>query len=59
MIGLAIGIAAAMAIQRVLASFSQLLYGVGASDPETFAVASLLLAGVVILACIAPARGGR
>jgi predicted permease len=53
--GLAIGIAAAMAITRVLASFSHLLYGVGASDPETFAIVSLVLAGVVILACVAPA----
>jgi predicted permease len=54
--GLAIGTAAALVLTRVLSSFSGLLYGVGASDPATFAGVSLVLAGVAVLACYIPAR---
>jgi putative ABC transport system permease protein len=54
--GLAIGIVAASILTRLLASFSHLLYGVGASDPATFAVLSLVLTSVSILACYIPAR---
>ena len=55
-VGLAIGILAALILARVLSSFSHLLYGVGASDPLTFLVVSLLLACVAVLACYIPAR---
>jgi putative ABC transport system permease protein len=54
--GLAIGAAATLVLTRLLSSFSQLLYGVGAGDPLTFAVVSLILTGVAILACYVPAR---
>ncbi|MEA2691579.1 MAG: hypothetical protein QOJ16_966 [Acidobacteriota bacterium] len=50
--GVAIGTAAALAASRLLAG---LLYGVGASDPATFAAAALLLAGVALLASLLPA----
>ena len=54
--GVAIGAAAAAIFTRVLSSFSQLLYGVRASDPVTFVAVSLILIGVAILACYIPAR---
>ncbi|HSY64316.1 MAG TPA: ABC transporter permease [Terriglobales bacterium] len=54
--GLAVGAAAASILVRLLSSFSHLLYGVGASDPLTFIVASVLLTGVSICACYIPAR---
>jgi putative ABC transport system permease protein len=56
LVGLAIGAVAALILARVLASFSHLLYGVGASDPVTFVVVSLALTGVALLACYLPAR---
>ena len=54
--GLAIGVVAALILTRVLSSFSLLLYGVGASDPLTFIIVSLLLILPAILACYIPAR---
>jgi predicted permease len=54
--GLAIGTASALILTRLLSSFSQLLYGVGANDPLTFVAVSLVLASVAILACFIPAR---
>ena len=54
--GLLIGAAAALILTRLLSSFSNLLYGVGASDPATFLSVSLLLTAVAILACYIPAR---
>jgi predicted permease len=56
LVGLVIGAAAALILTRLLASFSQLLYGVGASDPVTFIVVSLVLTSVAVLACYIPAR---
>jgi len=54
--GLAIGVVAALILTRVLSSFSVLLYGVGASDPLTFIIVSVLLISPAILACYIPAR---
>jgi putative ABC transport system permease protein len=54
--GLAIGAAAALILTRLLSSFSRLLYGVGASDPITFAAVSLVLTGVAAVACYIPGR---
>jgi putative ABC transport system permease protein len=51
--GLAIGLAGAFALTRVLSDF---LYQVSVTDPATFALLSLLLAAVALLACWIPAR---
>lgn len=51
--GLALGTAGAFALTRVIAP---LLYGVTATDPLTFILISLSLAGAALLACWIPAR---
>jgi putative ABC transport system permease protein len=51
--GLAIGVAAALRLTRLLSS---LLYGVSPTDTVTFAAVSLILMGVALLACYIPAR---
>jgi putative ABC transport system permease protein len=51
--GLAIGLAASLVLTRFLAS---LLFGVGPTDPLTFASVALLLAVVALVACYLPAR---
>jgi putative ABC transport system permease protein len=52
-IGLACGLAAALALGRVLSS---LLLGVGGADPLAFAGALALLALIALIACLIPAR---
>ncbi len=52
-IGVAIGVVAALALGRLLAS---MLFGVPAYDPATFAAVCALLLAVSLLACGAPAR---
>jgi ABC-type antimicrobial peptide transport system permease subunit len=52
-IGLAIGIAAAFALARVLAS---LIFGVSPTDPLIFAGVPAFLAAVAMAACYLPAR---
>jgi putative ABC transport system permease protein len=51
--GVVIGIAASLALTRVLSS---LLFEVSATDPLTFTLIPLLLAGVAVSACAIPAR---
>ena len=51
--GLALGLAGALALTRVLSS---LLYGVGARDPLTFVVVPAVLLLVALAACWMPAR---
>jgi putative ABC transport system permease protein len=52
LIGMAIGVAGALALGRVL---STLIYGVQASDPLTFVGVSAILAVVALLASLIPA----
>jgi Acidobacterial duplicated orphan permease len=52
-IGVALGLIAAFAVTRLIGS---LLFGVGAADPVTFVIASLLLVSVAALAGYLPAR---
>jgi predicted permease len=51
--GVAIGLAAAAALARLLSS---LLFSVSASDPITFTAVAVLLIAVALLACCIPAR---
>jgi putative ABC transport system permease protein len=52
-LGIGIGIAGAFGLTRFLAS---MLYGVTPGDPVTFALVSLLLSGIAVVACYVPAR---
>src|SRR5713226_3126098 len=51
-IGLAVGLAGALALARTLSSF---LYGVSASDPVVFLVVSVFLAALAMVASYIPA----
>jgi putative ABC transport system permease protein len=51
--GVAIGLAGAFAVTRLMGS---LLYGVSATDPVTFGMIALILAGVALGASFVPAR---
>jgi putative ABC transport system permease protein len=53
MVGLAVGLAGAFALTRVLRSH---LYEIDTTDATTFASVSLLLLLVALLACLIPAR---
>ena len=53
LIGVAVGVAAAIALSRVLSS---LLFGVGARDPLTLVVVATFLSVVAFVACYLPAR---
>jgi putative ABC transport system permease protein len=53
LIGVAVGIAGALALTRFLGS---LLYGVKPTDPLTFIAVSLILIAVALAACYIPAR---
>jgi ABC-type antimicrobial peptide transport system permease subunit len=53
--GLVFGAVAALALTRLLSSFSHLLYGVPANDPATFAITAALLMVLAVAACVMPA----
>ncbi|MEW6128152.1 MAG: ABC transporter permease [Acidobacteriota bacterium] len=53
LIGIVIGLAGAFVVTRALSS---LLFGIGATDPATFASVTVLLFAVALLACWIPAR---
>jgi putative ABC transport system permease protein len=53
LIGVALGVAAALALTRVM---KNLLFEVSATDPATFALIALLLVGVALIASYIPAR---
>ena len=52
-IGIGIGLAGAVAVTRVMGA---LLYGMSPTDPATFGLVTLVLAGTALVACLVPAR---
>jgi ABC-type antimicrobial peptide transport system permease subunit len=55
MIGVVLGLAGSFAVTRVMA-MADLLVGVSATDPVTFATVAAVLAAVALAACYIPAR---
>lgn len=56
LVGVAIGLGAAFAMAKLISGFSNLLFGVKATDTTIFVVIPLALAGVAFVACYLPAR---
>ena len=56
LLGVAVGMACAYALTKYLASLSEMMYGVSATDPLTFGATALFLTLVALAACYLPAR---
>ena len=53
LVGVGIGLGAAFALTRLMSTF---LFGVSATDPETFVIIPLVLVAVALLSSYIPAR---
>jgi putative ABC transport system permease protein len=53
LIGLTVGIAASLALTRLIGRF---LFGVKHTDPVTYSIVALVLMAVALAACYVPAR---
>lgn len=53
LIGIALGLASALAVTRLLASE---LYGTSPADPATFIATAVLMTAITLLACYIPTR---
>jgi putative ABC transport system permease protein len=53
LIGVGIGLAAALALSRIMADY---VFGIKATDPLTYAAATLVLVVAALAACYIPAR---
>ena len=51
-VGVLVGLLGALALSRLMAS---LVFGIGATDPLTFAAVAFILLAVSLLACLLPA----
>jgi len=56
LVGVAAGVAASYVLMKYLEKLTDLLFGVEARDPWTFAAISALLIFVALVACLVPAR---
>ena len=56
LIGVGVGLAAAYVLTKYLESLTEMLFGVEATDPWTFAAIGVLLIVVTLIACLVPAR---
>jgi predicted permease len=56
LLGIALGVASTYVLTKYLQSLTDMLYGVQATDPLTFAIIAALLTVVALVACYIPAR---
>jgi predicted permease len=56
LLGIALGVASTYVLTKYLQSLTDMLYGVEATDPLTFAIIAALLTVVALVACYIPAR---
>jgi putative ABC transport system permease protein len=56
LIGVGVGLTLAYVLTKYLESLTEMLFGVEARDPWTFAATGMLLIVVTLVACLVPAR---